>query len=63
MLFEIRCAACDSQLGSQGGKKWGKIFSPVTYTVCTDCKKLSQEGAQKISDFHHLDASRRVPQS
>ena len=56
MIFEIRCASCDSKLGYQNVKKWGKAFSPATYTICPVCQKfISPEGAQKIFDSQVLE--------
>jgi hypothetical protein len=56
MIFEIKCASCDSQIGYQNHKKWSKTLTPVTYTVCPACQKIiSPEGAQKIVDSHILE--------
>jgi hypothetical protein len=54
MILKIKCARCDSHMGTKDSKKWGQLCH-LTYSICPSCQKvLSPEGAEKIVDAQTL---------
>jgi hypothetical protein len=40
MQVDIQCACCHVKMGTRKSKKWGKVLSSVTQSICSSCYKM-----------------------
>jgi hypothetical protein len=40
MQVDIQCACCHAKIGNRKSKKWGKVLSSETQSICPSCYKM-----------------------